>query len=326
MSKPVCAILDDYQGVALAMADWAALTDRVEMRVLRERLPSEDALVAAIEDCTIVVAMRERTPFRASVFPRLPHLRLLVTTGMRNAAIDVGAARAHGIAVCGTASRAEPPGEMTWALLLALARHVVPENRAFTSNGPWQRTVGADLKDRQLGLLGLGKIGSMVARVGRAFDMRVVAWSQNLTPERAEAVGVELAASKAALLETSDFVSIHLVLSERTRGLLGRDDLRRMKRTAYLINTSRGPIVDEAALVEALAGRWIAGAGLDVFDLEPVPADSPFRSLPNVLATPHLGYVTDAGYRVYYGEAADDVRAFLDGSPVRVINHGPLAP
>jgi phosphoglycerate dehydrogenase-like enzyme len=319
MPKPVCAILDDYQGVALAMADWSAVERRAELRVFREPFASEDALVAAVGDCEIVVAMRERTPFQAATFDRLPRLRLLVTTGLRNAAIDMEAARARGITVCGTASLGEPPAEITWALLLALAKHVVPESAAFR-NGRWQSTVGADLKGRQLGLIGLGKIGSRVAAVGLAFGMEVVAWSQNLTPERAGAVGVRLAPSKASLLETSDFVSIHLVLSGRTRGLLGRDDLRRMKPTAYLVNTSRGPIVDEAALIEALTNNWIAGAGLDVFDVEPPAADSPFRNLPNVLATPHLGYVTHANYRVYYGEAAEDVAAFLTGSPVRVVN------
>lgn len=320
MPQTVCAILDDYQGVALRMADWSAVERVAELRVFREPFADEDALVAAVGDCDVVVAMRERTPFRASAFERLPRLRLLVTTGMRNAAIDMEAARARGVTVCGTASLGEPPAEITWALLLALAKHLVPESAAFRQNGPWQSTVGTDLKGRQLGLLGLGKIGSKVALVGAAFGMDVVAWSQNLTPERAEAVGARLAASKAALLETSDFVSIHLVLSARTRGLLAREDLRRMKPTAYLINTSRGPIVDEAALLEALRGRWISGAGLDVFDVEPPRPDSPFRSLPNVLATPHLGYVTEANYRVYYGEAAEDVRAFLDGHPIRVVN------
>ena len=320
MTQTVCAILDDYQSVALSMADWSAVQAHARLRVFRDAFAHEDALVAAIGDCEIVVAMRERTPFRASTYDRLPRLRLLVTTGMRNAAIDMDAARARGITVCGTASRPEPPAEMTWALLLALARHVAPENAAFRAAGPWQTTVGADLNGRQLGLLGLGKIGSRVATVGLAFGMDVVAWSQNLTQERADAVGVRLAPSKEALLESSDFVSIHLVLSDRTRGLLGRDDLRRMKPSAYVINTSRGPIVEEAALVDALTHRWIAGAGLDVFDVEPPRPDSPFRTLPNVLATPHLGYVTEACYRVYYGEAAEDVAAFLAGSPVRVVN------
>jgi phosphoglycerate dehydrogenase-like enzyme len=320
MTRSICAILDDYQGVARTMADWSAVEARAELRVFRERFADEAALVEAIADCEIVVAMRERTPFGAGVFARLPRLRLLVTTGMRNAAIDMHAARAHGVTVCGTASQTAPPAELTWALLLGLAKHVVPEHASFRGNGPWQSTVGADLDGRRLGLLGLGKIGSRVARVGLAFGMDVVAWSQNLTPDHAAACGVGLAASKSDLLETSDYVSIHLVLSGRTRGLLGRDDLRRMKPTAYLINTSRGPIVDEAALVEALTSGWIAGAGLDVFDVEPVPADSPFRSLPNVLGLPHLGYVTEANYGIYYGEAAEDVRAFLDGSPIRVVN------
>ena len=320
MPQTVCAILDDYQGVALRLADWSAVERVAELRVFREPFADEDALVAAVGDCEVVVAMRERTPFRASAFERLPRLRLLVTTGMRNAAIDMEAARARGVTVCGTASLGEPPAEITWALLLALAKHLVPESAAFRQNGPWQSTVGTDLNGRRLGLLGLGKIGSQVARVGAAFGMDVVAWSQNLTADRALAVGARLAPSKAALLETSDFVSIHLVLSGRTRGLLGREDLRRMKPTAYLINTSRGPIVDEAALIDALRERWIAGAGLDVFDVEPPRPDSPFRRLPNVLATPHLGYVTEANYRVYYGEAAEDVRAFLDGNPIRVVN------
>jgi len=320
MTRPICAILDDYQGVALTMADWSAVVPRAGLRVFRERFVNEDALVAAVADCEIVVAMRERTPFGAGVFARLPRLRLLVTTGMRNAAIDMAAARAHGVTVCGTASQTAPPAELTWALLLALARHVIPEHAALRSHGPWQSTMGADLAGRRLGLLGLGKIGSRVARVGLAFGMDVAAWSQHLTHERAEADGVRLAPSKADLFETSDYVSVHLVLSGRTRGLVGRDELRRMKPSAYLINTSRGPIVDEAALVEALSQGWIAGAGLDVFDVEPLPASSPFRSLPNVIATPHLGYVTEASYRVYYGEAAEDVAAFLDGAPLRVVN------
>jgi phosphoglycerate dehydrogenase-like enzyme len=314
-----CAILDDYQRVALATADWASLAPRVEVVPIHDRLATEDTVAAALADFDIVVAMRERTPFRASLIERLPRLRLLVTTGMRNAAIDVAAATQRGIIVCGTASRAEPPAELTWALILGLTKHLAAEHASFRSGGPWQHTIGSDLQGQRLGLLGLGTIGARVARVGLAFDMDVVAWSANLTRERADAVGVRLAASKEELLETSDIVSIHLVLSDRTRGLLGRDDLRRMKPTAYLVNTSRGPIVEQAALVEALRLGQIAGAGLDVFDEEPVPLDSPLRTLPNVLGTPHLGYVTRAGYGTYYGEALEDVRAYLDGVPVRVI-------
>jgi phosphoglycerate dehydrogenase-like enzyme len=320
MTRPRCAILDDYQRVALTMADWTTLSAQVDVLPLHERLDTPDAVVRAVGDCDIVVAMRERTPFPASLLERLPRLRLLVTTGMRNAAIDVAAAARRGITVCGTASRAEPPTELTWALILALTRHLVPEHAAFRAAGPWQTTVGSDLCGQRLGLLGLGKIGQRVARVGLAFDMDVTAWSHNLTAERAAAAGVRLAASKAELLESSDVVSIHLVLSSRTRGLLGREDLMRMRRTAYLVNTSRGPIVDEAALIEALRSNWIAGAGLDVFDQEPVPLDSPLRTLPNVLGTPHLGYVSQMNYRGYYGEAVEDIHAYLTGSPIRVIS------
>ncbi len=319
MTRVTCAVLDDYQGVALSMADWSAVADRVDVRVFRERFESENALVAALGDCAIVVIMRERTPFPASLLARLPALRLLVTTGMKNAAVDVAAARARGITVCGTASASAPPAELTWALLLALAKHVVPEHTSFANRGPWQRTIGVDLYGRRLGLLGLGKIGTRVARVGLAFGMDVMAWSQNLTAERAAEAGVRLAGSKEELIETSDFVSIHLILSGRTRGLLDADALRRMKRTAFLINTSRAPIVDRDALVRALREGWIAGAGLDVFEVEPVPADDPLRSMPNVVATPHVGYVSDANYRTYFGEAVDDIRAFLDGAPVRVL-------
>ena len=319
MTRLRCALLDDYQRVAVSMADWGSLADHVDVVPFHERLATEDDVVRAIGDCQIVVAMRERTPFRSTLLSRLPHLRLLVSTGTRNAAIDVAAAHGLDITVCHTSSRSEPPAELTWALILALVRHVVPENTAFASGGPWQHTIGSDLQGRRLGLLGLGKIGHRVARVGLAFDMDVVAWSQNLTAERAAAVGVRLADSKEGLLESSDIVSIHLILSSRTRGLVGRDDLRRMRRTAYLVNTSRGPIVEEAALIEALRAGWIAGAGLDVFDEEPVPLDSALRALPNVLGTPHLGYVSESSYRAYYGEAVEDIRAFLDGTPIRVM-------
>ena len=320
MTPLTCAVLDDYQQAALAAADWSAIADRVRVRTLDRRVTDEQELASLIADCEIVVVMRERTPFSASLFARLPALKLLVTTGMKNAAIDLTAAAAHGVTVCGTASRSEPPAELTWALILALARNVVQESTALRHNGPWQSTVGADLCGRTLGVLGLGRIGTRVARVGLAFEMRVLAWSQNLTADRAATAGVELAASKVQLLEESDVVSIHLVLSRRTRGLLGAADLRRMRPTAYLINTSRAAIVERDALVQALREGWIAGAGLDVFEEEPPAADDPLRSLPNVLATPHLGYVSRENYRTYYGQAIEDIRAFLDGSPIRVIS------
>ncbi|MFB6838034.1 D-2-hydroxyacid dehydrogenase family protein [Streptomyces sp. NPDC056361] len=312
-----CAVLDDYQGVALASADWSPLAGRVDVRVFREHLADRDAVVAAVEDCEIVVIMRERTPFDAELLARLPRLRLLVTSGPRNASIDIAAARARGVVVCGTASSPEPPTELTWALLLGLARHVRTEAQALREGGPWQSTVGSDLAGRTLGLVGLGKIGARVAAVGRAFGMDVVAWSENLTEERAAEHGARLAEDKRDLFASSDFVSLHLVLSDRTRGLVGEDELRAMRPSAYLVNTSRAGLVDGEALLRALREGWIAGAGLDVYATEPLPADDPLRTLPNVLALPHLGYVTEANYAQYFGEAVEDVEAFLAGTPVR---------
>ncbi|MFB7586404.1 D-2-hydroxyacid dehydrogenase family protein [Streptomyces sp. NPDC056169] len=317
MNLPRCAVLDDYQGVALSSADWSPLAGRVEVRALREHLADRDALVAAVEDCEILVVMRERTPVDAALLDRLPRLRLLVTSGLRNASIDVAAARARGITVCGTASSPEPPTELTWALLLGLARHVRTEAQALREGGPWQSTVGADLAGRTLGLVGLGKIGGRVARIGLAFGMDVLAWSPNLTEERAAEHGVRLAKDRRELLGSSDFVSLHLVLSDRTRGLIGEPELRAMRPSAYLVNTSRAGLVDGGALLRALREGWIAGAGLDVFATEPLPADDPLRSLPNVLALPHLGYVTEGNYARYFGQAVEDIEAYLAGAPVR---------
>jgi phosphoglycerate dehydrogenase-like enzyme len=314
-----CAVLDDYQGVALSMADWTRVGTDVEVRSLQRYLPTEEAVVAAAGDCEIVVAMRERTPFTDTLFARLPQLRLLITSGMRNASIDLAAAARHGVTVCGTASNSEPPVELTWAIILGLARNVVRESNALRDAGPWQSTLGADLHGRRLGLLGLGKIGTKVARVGQAFGMEVAAWSENLTEERAAAAGVTLAPSKEALLESSDFVSVHLVLSDRTRGLIGADEIKRMRSTAYLVNTSRAAIVDQDALVRALHDGWIAGAGADVFETEPLPADHPLRTAPNFLGLPHLGYVTRRNYEGYFEGAVEDIEAFLAGSPVRTL-------
>jgi phosphoglycerate dehydrogenase-like enzyme len=316
-----CAVLDDYQNVAMAMADWSLIADRVSVRSITDHLLGQDELVSAIADCEIVVLMRERTPITADLLARLPRLKLLVTTGMRNASVDLAATAERGITVSGTASAAEPAVELTWALILGLARHLVRENTALRRADRWQSTVGVDLDGRCLGLLGLGKIGSKVAQVGLAFGMDVLAWSANLTPERAASHNVAFASSKDELLDKADVVSIHLVLSERTRGLIAAAELARMKPTALLVNTSRAAIVDQAALVDALRAGQIAGAGLDVFDIEPLPVDDPLRSLPNVLATPHLGYVTERNYRErYFPEVVADIAAFLDGSPVRVLH------
>ncbi|MBB4715124.1 phosphoglycerate dehydrogenase-like enzyme [Streptomyces luteogriseus] len=312
-----CAVLDDFQRVATEVADWAVVADDVEVVAFDRHIESEDDLAAALAGFDIVVTLRERVPFPGSLIARLPRLKLIVASGMRNSVIDYAAAEAHGVTVCGTASSSTPPVELTWALLLGLARGIVEESRALRSGGPWQSTVGADLHGRRLGLLGLGKIGGRVAQVGLAFGMRVSAWSQNLTRERADEVGVERAGSKEELLADSDFVSVHLALGDRTRGLLGPAELALLKPSAYLINTSRSAIVDQDALLDALRAGRIAGAGVDVFDVEPLPADHPMRTAPRLLATPHLGYVSRANYATYYGHAVEDIRAFLDGTPVR---------
>ncbi|QGY05938.1 D-2-hydroxyacid dehydrogenase family protein [Methylobacterium mesophilicum SR1.6/6] len=313
-------MLDDYQNAALALADWTRLSDHVAVAAISEHIADGESLIGRIEQAEILVIMRERTPFAAALLERLPRLKLLVTSGMRNLAIDVAAARARGVTVCGTASSPTPPTELTWALILGLARHVVPENRTLRDGGPWQSTIGTDLAGATLGILGLGKIGARVAAIGRAFGMRVIAWSPNLDDARAAAAGAERAASKEALLEASDVVTIHLVLGDRTRGLLGEAELRRMRREAILVNTSRAPIVDQAALVRALEENWIRGAGLDVFETEPLPADSPFRRLPNVLALPHLGYVSRDNYRTFFTEAVEDIEAWLAGAPIRELS------
>jgi len=317
--KPRCAILDDYQNVALTIADWTPLAGRVDVHAFNRHIDTDDELVAAIEDCAVVVAMRERTPFPRPLLARLPNLKLLVTTGMRNASIDVAAAADHGIVVCGTPTAGQPAAELTWALILALLRKLPQENAAFRADGPWQSTIGNDLGGKQLGVIGLGKLGTRVAAVARAFGMNVTAWSQNLTADRCADAGVTFAGSLDALLESSDIVTLHVVLSARTQGLLGERELHRMRPTAVLINTSRGPLVDEPALIAALSAGTIAGAGLDVFDIEPLPPGHPFRRLANVIATPHLGYVTAENYRTLYAGAVEDIVAWLQGAPMRVI-------
>lgn len=307
------AILDDYQNVALEFADWKSLDAEVE--VFTSPIADADELVARLAGAEVVVAMRERTPFPAELLARLTDLKLLVSTGQRNAAIDLKAAEEHGILVCGTGYLSHPTAEHTWALILAAARHLAVELAAM-SEGGWQSTVGTPLHGRTLGLLGLGRLGSRVAKVGQAFGMETIAWSQNLTTERAAEHGVT-AVSKEELFRRSDVLSVHLVLSKRTRGLVGAAELALMKPDAWLVNTSRGPIVDEAALVEVLRRKEIGGAALDVFEVEPLPADHPLRTLDNTVLTPHLGYVTRDVYEVFFRDAVEDIAAYQAGRPVR---------
>ena len=312
------AILDDYQAAAVEFADWSQLPADTEVVPFREHINDDDELVALLGGFDVVVAMRERTPFSRARLERLGDLRLLVTTGMHNAAIDMDAARELGIVVTGTGGMLTPTSELTWGLLLSLARQIPQEDRNVREGG-WQQTVGTDLAGATLGLVGLGNLGALVASVGRAFRMDVIAWSQNLTQERAEKVGVRRV-EKDEVFETADFLSVHLVLSERSRGLIGPRELSLMKPTAYLVNTSRGPIVDEIALISALEQGRLAGAGLDVFDQEPLPPNHPFRRLPNVVITPHIGYVSRRCYQIFYREIVEDIAGYLRGEPIRVAN------
>ncbi|MDX3071367.1 D-2-hydroxyacid dehydrogenase family protein [Streptomyces sp. MI02-7b] len=309
------AVLDDYQRAAHRFADWNALGAEVVFR--QDHLDTTDALVAALDGFDVVVAMRERTPFTAERFAALPALRLLVTTGMVNASIDLEAARRHGVTVCGTDSPAHAAAELTWGLILSLTRHIHQE-AAGMRRGEWQHSIGGDLEGRTLGIVGLGRLGARVAAIGTAFGMRVLAWSTHLDPARAAGHGA-LAVDKEELFSTSDVVSVHYKLSERSTGLVGAGELAWMKPTALLVNTSRGPLVDRPALVAALREGRIAGAALDVYDIEPLPPRDELRTLPNTLLTPHLGYVTEATYDVFYRQAAEDIAAFRDGTPLRVL-------
>lgn len=303
------AVLDDYQNIALKMADWASIPGQPEIKVFNDHVSDVDRLVRRLLPFDVLCIMRERTPMTAALLDRLPNLKLVASTGARNAAIDLEAARRRGIEVRHTGYRAAPTIEFTWALILALARNITLENASLRSGG-WQRAVGADLHDKTLGVLGLGTIGSRVAEIGRAFGMKVIAWSQNLTQEKAEASGARLV-SKDELFREADFLTIHLVLSARSRGMVGKPELGLMKPTAFLINTARGPIVDEAALIEVLRDRKITGAAIDVFDQEPLAVEHPFRHLPNVLATPHLGYGSRALYEIFYQDTVTNIKAWL---------------
>jgi phosphoglycerate dehydrogenase-like enzyme len=310
------AILDDYQNVALRMADWSGVASRAEVTVFTDHLSEQDAVVKRLQAYDVVCVMRERTPLPRAIIERLPRLKLIASNGPVNASIDMVAAKERGIRVTHTGYRATPTIEMTWALILASSRHLIEESHSIRAGG-WQAAVGQELAGRTLGVLGLGKIGTQVARIALAFDMKVIAWSQNLKPNMAAAAGATWV-TKGELFRRSDILTIHLILSDRTRGLVGAADLALMKPTARLINTSRGPIVDEQALIETLRARSIAGAALDVFDIEPLPVEHPFRRLDNVLATPHLGFVAQDLYRTFYGDAAAAIAAWLDEQASRL--------
>jgi phosphoglycerate dehydrogenase-like enzyme len=313
-----CAILDDYQNVALKLADWGKLKD-VETKVYTEAVRRTDAdTIRDCKDFEIVVMMRERTRFPRAVIEALPKLKLLITTGAYNLSIDMKACQERGIVVCGTTSHGNPTTGIAFGLMLELTRRIGWENARMKAGEPWQLTVGLDIEGKTLGLLGLGKLGARAAGVGKAFGMKVIAWSQNLTPERCKEVGAEYS-SKDDLFRNADFISVHLQLSDRTRGLVTAKELSLMKKTAYVVNTSRGPIIEEKALLDALNKKQIAGAGLDVFDVEPLPLDHPYRKMDNVVITPHLGYVSQQNYEKYYPDIVENIRTFLDGKPTRVI-------
>jgi len=316
------AILDDYQGTAKDLGDWSSLPPGTNVQFFQDHIANEDKLVERLRDFDMVMGMRERTPFTRSILSRLPKLRLLMTTGLRNASFDMEAASDMGIPVCGASGAGEGPTELTWGLILSLMRHIHEEDKR-SREGSWGTTVGVGLKGKTLGLIGLGHIGSLVAKVGQAFDMNIIAWSQNMTAERAKACDARLV-DKETLFRESDVVSVHLVLSDRSRGLVGAEELELMKSSAFLVNISRGPIVDEKALIDVLERKAIAGAALDTFDVEPLPLSHPLFKTPNTLICPHLGYVTEEGYRAFYSGVIENVRAFLSGEPIRVINEAVL--
>jgi phosphoglycerate dehydrogenase-like enzyme len=312
------AILDDYQNVAMKLADWSKVTKDVEVKVFDKPFASQDEAIKALQGFAIVVGMRERTPFPRKVIEALGDLKLLITTGAKNNSFDVKAASERGVTVCGTGGAGNPTTGIAFGLMLELTRRIGFENARMKAGQPWQVTIGQDLEGLALGIVGLGKLGQRVAGVAKAFGMKVIAWSQNLTPEKAKQAGVDYA-SKEDLFRNADFVTIHYQLGERSRGLITAEDIARMKPSAYLINTARASIVDQAALLKALQDKKIAGAGLDVFDVEPLPLNHPYRKLDNVVITPHLGYVSEQNYRKYFPDIVEDIRAWLDGKPVRVI-------
>jgi phosphoglycerate dehydrogenase-like enzyme len=316
MTRLRCAILDDYLNLALTVADWSKISDRVDVTVFDQPFASQHAAAGALKDFEIICAMRERTPFPRALFAALPKLKLMITSGMRNAAIDMEAAKDHKVVLCGTQWGRDPTAPLTMGLILELTRNIGRENARMHAGEYLQKFVGMEIEGRTLGVIGLGKLGSKVSKLAQAFGMNVIAWSPNLTPERCKEVGVSYA-SKEELFATADIITVHVVLSQRSRGLVGAADLARMKPTAYLVNTARGPIVDESALLEALQRKKIAGAAVDVFSVEPLPTDHPFRKLDNMVLTPHLGYVTEDSFRNHYHQMVEGIDAWFKGEPAR---------
>lgn len=316
MTRLRCAILDDYINLTLEIADWSKVQDRVDITVFNQPFASTEAAADALKDFEIVCAMRERTPFPRALFAALPKLKLLITSGMRNAAIDMEAAKDHGVVLCGTQWARDPTAPLTMGLILELTRNIGRENARMHAGEPLQKFVGIEIEGKTLGVVGLGKLGTKVARLAQAFGMNVIAWSPNLTPERCKEAGVGYA-TKEELFSTADIITVHVVLGPRSRGLVGADDLARMKPTAYLVNTARGPIVDEMALLKTLQERKIAGAAIDVFSVEPLPVDHPFRKLDNIVLTPHLGYVTAESFRNHYSQMVEGIDAWFKGEILR---------
>src|SRR6266851_6800338 len=316
MTRLRCAILDDYLNLALRVADWSKVRDRVDVTDFNAPFASPEAAAGALRDFEIICAMRERTPFPRALFAALPKLKLLITSGMRNAAIDMEAAKDHQVVLCGTQWARDPTAPLTMGLILELTRNIGRENARMHAGEPLQKYVRMEIEGRTLGVVGLGKLGAKVAKLAQAFGMNVIAWSPNLTAERCKEVGVTYA-TKEELFEKADIITIHVVLGPRSRGLVGAADLARMKPSAYLVNTARGPIVDEAALLETLRQKKIAGAGVDVFSVEPLPVDHPFRKLDNIVLTPHLGYVTEEGFRNHYSPMFEGIDAWIKGEPLR---------
>ena len=319
MTRLRCAILDDYLNLALTIADWSKVKDRIDITVFNQPFASQEAARSALQDFEIICAMRERTPFPRALFAGLSKLKLLITSGMRNAAIDMEAAKDHQVVLCGTQWARDPTAPLAMGLILELTRNIGRENARMHAGEPLQKFIGLEIEGRTLGVVGLGKLGAKVSGLAKAFGMNVIAWSPNLTPERCKEVGVSYA-TKEALFATADVITIHVVLGPRSRGLVGHADLARMKPTAYLINTARGPIVDETALLEILQQKKIAGAGVDVFSVEPLPVDHPFRKLDNMVLTPHLGYATEESFRNHYAQMVEGIDAWFKGEPLRKLN------